>query len=64
MSLRKFIGNIKSITSRRLRKEMTSEVNQVYGQQVLGNESYLIANCGGVTISVLTKYIEGQDIPS
>ncbi len=43
---------------------MTSEVNQVYGQQVLGNESYLIANCGGVTISVLTKYIEGQDIPS
>jgi putative transposase len=64
MELPKFINNIKSVTSRRLRKEFAEEINRVYWKQVLWNESYFIASCGGVTISVLKKYIEGQNTPS
>ena len=64
MALPKFIGNIKSVTSRKLRQEFPEEINQVYWKKVLWNESYFIASCGGVTISVLKKYIENQDTPT
>jgi len=63
MELPKFIGNVKSITSRRLRSEFPDEVNKVYWKDVLWNESYFIASCGGVTVSILRKYIEAQDTP-
>ncbi len=63
MELPKFIGNIKSITSRKLRQELPEQINKVYWKKVLWNESYFIASCGGVTISVLKKYIENQDTP-
>lgn len=64
MELPKFIGNIKSVTSRRLRQEFPEQINKIYWKKVLWNESYFIASCGGVTISVLKKYIENQDVPS
>ncbi len=64
MELPKFIGNIKSVTSRKLRQEFPKQVNKFYWKKVLWNESYFIASCGGVTISVLKKYIENQDTPS
>ena len=63
LELPKFIGNIKSVTSRRLRQEFPEEINKVYWKKVLWNESYFIASCGGVTISVLKNYIENQQVP-
>ena len=56
MELPKFIGNIKSVTSRRLRQEFPEQINKIYWKKVLWNESYFIASCGGVTISVFKKY--------
>lgn len=64
MELPKFIGNIKSVTSRRLRQEFPKQINKMYWKKVLWNESYFIASCGGVTISVLKKYIENQNSPT
>lgn len=63
MELPKFINNLKSVASRRLRAEFSEEMNAVYDKNVLWNESYFIASCGGVTVSILRKYIEGQDTP-
>jgi putative transposase len=63
MELPKFIGNLKSVSSRRLREEFPDEVEKVYWKKVLWNESYFIASCGGVSISVLKKYIEEQNTP-
>jgi putative transposase len=63
MELPKFIGNLKSVTSRRVRSEFSAEVDKVYWKDVLWNESYLIASCGGVTVSILRKYIEEQETP-
>ena len=62
LELPKFIGNIKSVTSRKLRQEFSSEIN--YKKKVFWNESYFIASCGGVTISTLKKYIDNQNSPS
>ena len=64
MELPKFVGNIKSVTSRRLRQEFPEEINKIYGKKVLWNESYFIASCGAVSISVLKKYIENQNTPT
>lgn len=61
MELPKFIGNLKSVTSRRIRSEFPAEVDKVYWKNVLWNESYFIASCGGVTVSILRKYIEEQE---
>ncbi len=63
MELPKFINKIKSVASRKIRQEFAEEVNKVYWKDVLWNESYFIASCGGVTISVLKQYIENQDTP-
>ena len=63
MELPKFINSIKSVSSRKIRQEYSEHLNKIYLKKVLWNESYFIASCGGVTISVLKKYIEGQDKP-
>lgn len=58
MEIPKFVNNLKSVTSRRIRAEYPQSVGKA-----LWNESYLIASCGGVTVSVLKTYIENQDNP-
>jgi putative transposase len=62
LELPKFIGNIKSITSRRLRAEFP-ELAERFKKSVLWNESYFIASCGGVTVSQLKDYVENQNRP-
>lgn len=64
MELTKFINNLKTVTSRRLRSEFQERVGQFYWKDVLWNGSYFIASCGGVTVSTLRKYIESQDSPA
>jgi putative transposase len=62
LELPKFVGNIKSVTSRRLRAEFP-ELAERYKKSVLWNESYFIASCGGVTVSQLKNYVENQNRP-
>ena len=64
MELPKFVNNVKTVTSRRLRSEFAEHVDQFYWKDVLWSSSYFIASCGGVTISVLRRYIENQETPT
>jgi putative transposase len=52
-----------SIYYRIIKANKTDEVKKYYWKSVLWNESYFIASCGGVTVSILKKYIEQQDTP-
>ena len=63
IQLSKLVNSLKSVSSRKLRQEFPEEINKVYWKKVLWNESYFIASCGGVTISVLKNYIENQQKP-
>jgi putative transposase len=63
MDLSKFVNNIKSVSSRRIRSEFADQINSIYWKDVLWNESYFIASCGGVTVTVLRQYIENQNTP-
>ncbi len=59
----KLINNLKTVSSRYLRKEFAERVNQFYHQDVLWTNGYFIASCGGVTVEQLKQYIEEQDCP-
>jgi putative transposase len=63
IELSKLVNSVKTVTSRRLRFEFEERVNKFYYKDVLWSGSYFIASCGGVTVSALKKYIEGQDSP-
>lgn len=62
LALPKFVGNIKAVTSRKVREEFPS-IAQAYKKKVLWNEAYFIASCGGVTISQLKHYVQNQASP-
>lgn len=61
--LSKLINNLKTVSSRYLRKEFANEINNVYWKDVLWTSGYFIASCGGVTVEELKQYIENQDRP-
>ena len=60
----KLINNLKTVSSRYLRKEFAPEINQVYWKDMLWTNGYFIASCGGVTVEQLKKYINEQDRPA
>jgi putative transposase len=60
IQLSKFIANVKSVSSRRLRSEFPEIVNSVYWKNVLWNESYSIDAVGTVKLEVLIKYVQDQ----
>ena len=60
----KLINNLKTVSSRYLRKEFAIEVNKVYWKDVFWTNGYFIASCGGITIEQLKQYIAEQERPT
>jgi putative transposase len=60
IQLSKFIGNVKSVSSRRIRSEFPEIVDSIYWEKVLWNESYSIDAVGSVKLDVLLKYVQAQ----
>lgn len=63
VQLNKFIANLKTVSSRLIRKDFTDYLHQFYGKPVFWTGSYFVASCGGVTIEQLKKYVEQQATP-
>ena len=55
-----FVNNLKTTSSRLLRKEFAHKLNRVYRKPVLWSRSYCILSCGGAPLSILKQYIERQ----
>lgn len=62
--LSEFVNNLKSVSSRLIRKEFTDTVNQFYSKPVFWTASYFVASCGGVTLEQLKTYVEKQSSPA
>jgi putative transposase len=59
-----FVNNLKTVTSRLIRKEFAEHVTKFYGKKpVFWSRSYCIITCGGAPLSVLKQYIEQQKAP-
>lgn len=59
-----FVNNLKTVSSRLIRKEFAAELKKVYWKKpVFWSRSYCILTCGGAPLSVIKQYIEQQQTP-
>ena len=57
----KLVNNLKTVSSRLIRKEFAEHLNQIYrGKPIFWSRSYCIISCGGAPLSVLKQYIQQQ----
>jgi putative transposase len=63
IELSKFIANLKTVSSRLIRKEFKDYLGKIYQKPVFWTGSYFVASCGGVTVEQLKKYVEQQAAP-
>lgn len=57
----KLVNNLKTVSSRLIRKEFSEQVQKVYwNKPVFWSRSYCLISCGGAPISVLKQYIQQQ----
>ena len=59
-----FVNNLKTVSSRYIRKEFGPELKRYYwNKPVFWSRSYCILTCGGAPLSIIKQYIEQQDAP-
>ena len=63
VQLSKLVNNIKTVSSRYLKKEFQDRFEKYYWKDALWSGSYYISSCGGVTVEVLKKYVQNQNRP-
>ncbi len=54
------VNNLKTISSRLIRKEFAGIVNLIYSKPAFWTGAYFVASCGGVTVEQVRKYVENQ----
>lgn len=59
----KLVNNLKTVSSRLIRKDFLEYLNSVYSKPVFWSGAYFVASCGGVTIEQLKSYVEQQHSP-
>jgi len=57
------VGNLKTVSSRLIRKEFADSISQFYKKPVFWSGAYFVASCGGVTLDHLKSYVEKQATP-
>jgi len=60
----KLVNSLKTVTSRRIRKEYSEHLKHYYWKPVLWSRAYCLLTAGGAPIEVLREYIENQDRPT
>jgi putative transposase len=64
MELAKFVNNLKTVSSRLLRRDYGLHLSKFYTKNVLWSGSYCILSTGGAPLEVIKKYIQSQTQPS
>ena len=60
MQLSKFVNNLKTVTSRLIRKEFSDELKKYYWRPVLWTRAYCIVSVGGAPLEIIKRYINDQ----
>lgn len=64
LDLSRFVNNVKTTSSRLIRRDFERELAKVYRKPVFWSRSYCIVSCGGAPLSIIKQYIEQQEPPS
>jgi len=59
----RFVGSLKNVTSRLIRKEFAEHMSQFYWKPVLWTRAYCLVTAGGAPLEILKHYIQTQDQP-
>ena len=59
----KFVNNLKTVTSRLLRKEFALHLQKYFWKPVLWTRAYCLITAGGAPLEILKSYIQNQDSP-
>jgi putative transposase len=62
VQLSKLVNNLKTVSSRLLRKEHEKVINQYYWKDVLWSRSYFIGCVSDVTEEIIDQYIKNQGL--
>jgi len=57
----KLVNNLKTVTSRLIRKEFNQHVSKFYCKPIFWSRTYCLLTVGGAPLSVLKQYIENQE---
>lgn len=60
----KFVNNLKTVSSRMIRKEFSDHLAKYYWKPVLWTRAYCLVSAGGAPLEVIKNYIENQQPPS
>jgi putative transposase len=60
IQLSKLINNLKTVSSRLIRRDFKKQLSRIYRKPVFWHRSYCLISSGGATIEILRKYIEEQ----
>ena len=63
VQISKFVNNLKTVSSRLIRKEFANHVERFYYKPVFWTGAYFVASCGGVTLEQLKAYVLNQKAP-
>lgn len=58
-----FANNIKTVTSRLLRRDFSNHFEKFFSKPVLWSRSYFVASTGGAPLQIIKQYIEQQSRP-
>ena len=59
----RFVNNLKTVTSRLLRKEFALHLQKYFWKPVLWTRAYCLITAGGAPLETLKSYIQNQDSP-
>ena len=58
------VNNLKTVSSRLIRRDFKRIINKVYWKPVFWHRSYCIVTAGGAPLEIIKRYIEDQNAPS
>ncbi|WP_017324008.1 IS200/IS605 family transposase [Synechococcus sp. PCC 7336] len=64
VALSKLVNNLKTVSSRLIRKQFPERVAQFFQKPVFWTGTYFIASTGGVTLEQIKQYVEQQNSPA
>jgi len=54
------VNNMKTVSSRYIRRDFNAELQRVHRKPVFWSRSYCLVSCGGAPLELLKQYIAGQ----
>lgn len=63
LDLSRFVNNVKTTSSRLIRRDFGEQLRRIYHKPVFWSRSYCIISCGGAPLSVIKQYVEQQEAP-